>query len=75
MTVKRRKVKSGRVPSLTPLMDVIDEEKRQLLPDAERLRNTRASSLDLYFLGVAEKHGIDLLEADDPLLDEGDEGE
>lgn len=57
--------------SLTPLMDKIDETKRLFLPsedDLEELRRTPASPLDSYFLGVADKHGIDL-------MDDGDYGD
>lgn len=57
--------------SLTPFMDKVEETKRLFLPsedDLEELRRTPASPLDSYFLGVADKHGIDL-------MDDGDYGD
>lgn len=60
--------------SLTPLLDKLDETKRLFLPseeDLEELKRTPASPLDSYFLGVADKHGIDLMDSGDYGDDDG----
>lgn len=49
--------------SLTPFMDKLDETNRLFLPsekDIRELERTPCSPLDSYFLGVADKHGLDL---------------
>jgi ssDNA-binding Zn-finger/Zn-ribbon topoisomerase 1 len=48
--------------SLTPLMDHIERERKMLVPSLARA--PRATALDAYFLGVAEKHGIDFFDDD-----------
>lgn len=57
--------------SMTPFMDKLEETKRLFLPsekDLQDLERTPCSPLDSYFLGVADKHGLDL-------MDDGDYGD
>lgn len=61
--MSKRKAPKRKVRSLTPFLDKLEEVKRTFVADEkdiEDLENTRASPLDLYFMEVAEKHGIDL---------------
>jgi len=54
--------------SLTPLMNKLDETKLLFLPseeDLDELNRTPSSPLDSYFLGVADKHGIDMMDSED----------
>lgn len=49
--------------TFTPLLDWVDRERNQLIP--YRGQMPRPTELDLYFIGVAEKHGHDLFDPDD----------
>lgn len=58
-------IRSG---TLTPFLDKLDDLKGRFFVEDDELMdlaNTRVSALDLYFMDVADKHGLDL-------SDEGD---
>lgn len=49
-------------PLHTPVMDWIKTARSELIPDTSKM--PAPSVLDSYFIGVADKHGIDLMDSD-----------
>lgn len=39
-----------------PLHDALKKEARKLIPNEEKIKNTRVSDLDAYFIDVFDKH-------------------
>lgn len=48
--------------TLTPFLDEVDRRRKLFFPDLENM--PAPSEMDQYFLEVAEKHDLDLLECE-----------